>query len=42
MDERALRAHGVDPAVMAARTEEEAADNRARSDALVDWFLDGD
>ncbi|HAZ18506.1 MAG TPA: aminotransferase [Acidimicrobiaceae bacterium] len=42
MDERALRAHGVDPAVMAARTEEEAVDNRARSDALVDWFLDGD
>ena len=42
MDERALRAHGVGPAVMAARTEEEAADNRARSDALVDWFLDGD
>ena len=42
MDERALRAHGVDPAVMAARTGEEAADNRARSDALVDWFLDGD
>ena len=42
MDERALRAHGVDPAVMAARTEEEAVNNRARSDALVDWFLDGD
>jgi len=42
MDERALRAHGVDPAVMAARTEEEAVDNRARSDVLVDWFLDGD
>ena len=42
MDEKELRAHGVDPAVMAARTEEEAVDNRARSDVLVDWFLDGD
>jgi len=42
MDERALRAHGVDPALMAARTEEEAVGNRARSDALVDWFLADD
>jgi GMP synthase-like glutamine amidotransferase len=42
MDGRALRAHGVDPAVMAARTADEAVGNRARSDALVDWFLDGD
>ncbi len=42
MDERALRAHGVDPTVMAARSEEEAVGNRARSDVLVDWFLDGD
>ena len=42
MDERALRAHGVDPSVMAARTAEEAVGNRSRSDALVDWFLDGD
>ena len=42
MDERALRAHGVDPTVMAARSKEEAVGNRARSDVLVDWFLDGD
>jgi GMP synthase-like glutamine amidotransferase len=42
MDERARRAHGVDPAVMAARSEEEAVGNRARSDVLVDWFLDVD
>ncbi|MED5600213.1 MAG: gamma-glutamyl-gamma-aminobutyrate hydrolase family protein, partial [Actinomycetota bacterium] len=42
MEEKELRAHGVDPAVMAARSEEEAVGNRARSDALVDWFLDGD
>ena len=42
MDGRALRAHGVDPAVMAARTADEVVANRARSDVLVDWFLDGD
>ena len=42
MDEKELRAQGVDPAVMAARSEEEAVGNRARSDALVDWFLTGD
>jgi hypothetical protein len=42
MDEKELRAHGVDPTVMAARSEEEAVGNRARSDVLVDWFLDGD
>ena len=41
MGERALRAHGVDPTVMAARTVDEAENNRARSDALVDWFLNG-
>ena len=42
MDEKELRAQGVDPAVMAARSKEEAVGNRARSDVLVDWFLDGD
>ena len=42
MDEKELRAHGVDPTVMAARSEEEAVGNRARSDVLVDWFLDVD
>jgi GMP synthase-like glutamine amidotransferase len=42
MDEKELRAHGVDPTVMAARSKEEAVGNRARSDVLVDWFLDGD
>ena len=42
MDGRALRAHGVDPAVMAARTADKVVANRARSDVLVDWFLDGD
>jgi len=42
MDEKELRAHGVDPTVMAARSKEEAVDNRARSDVLVDWFLTGD
>ena len=42
MDGRALRAHGVDPAVMAARTADEVVANRARSNVLVDWFLDGD
>jgi len=42
MDEKELRAHGVDPIVMAARSEEEAVGNRARSDVLVDWFLYGD
>ena len=41
MDTEELRAHGVDPAVMAARTEDEAVGNRSRSDALVDWFLTG-
>ncbi|MDP7599736.1 MAG: aminotransferase, partial [Acidimicrobiales bacterium] len=41
MDTEELRAHGVDPAVMAARTEDEAVGNRSRSDALVDWFLAG-
>ena len=41
MGERALRAHGVDPTVMAARTVDEAKGNRARSGALVDWFLNG-
>ena len=34
MDEKELRAHGVDPTVMAARSEEEAVGNRARSDVL--------
>jgi hypothetical protein len=42
MDEKELRAYGVDPIVMAARSEEEAVGNRARSDVLVDWFLDVD
>ena len=42
MDEKELRAHGVDPTVMAARSKEEAVGNRARSDVLVDWFLYGD
>jgi len=27
---------------MAARTADEVVANRARSDVLVDWFLDGD
>ena len=42
VDGQALRSHGIDTAVMAARSVEESAGNRARSDALVDWFLTGD
>jgi GMP synthase-like glutamine amidotransferase len=36
-----LVAHGVDPEAMVAESGVEAEQNRSRSDALVDWFLDG-
>ncbi len=42
MDASDLVAHGVDPDAMLAETRAEAEGNRSRSDALVDWFLDGD
>ncbi len=37
-----LEAHGVDPDAMVADSMLQAEGNRSRSDALVDWFLDGD
>ena len=41
MDGGELVDHGVDPEMMAADSRRHAEGNRARADALVDWFLDG-